>query len=142
MSGHLERAVQHLTATCTDLGQLARGLQSALSCRWDSSRLSKVSSLEHHRLSNCTSKCAGAPPEELAAAAVLRLCRGPLQRRTSTPTPRALAVDIAVADDTLVVIVVDDGCGGADLTRGAQVCEDSSTESSSLDGKCDRVEPG
>ena len=29
VSGHLERAVQHLTATCTDLGQLARGLQSA-----------------------------------------------------------------------------------------------------------------
>jgi hypothetical protein len=86
VSDHLERAVQHLTATCTDLGQLARGLHprelslglvAAVEGLIARTPLPVELHVEVRR----------APPEEIAAAAYF-VCAEALSNVLKTPTPR------------------------------------------------------
>ena len=116
MSGHLERAVQHLTATCTDLGQLARGLHprelslglvAAVEGLIARTPLPVELHVEVRR----------APPEELAAAAYF-VCAEALSNVVKHANAQGVPSTSRCRATALVVIVVDDGCGGADLTRG------------------------
>ncbi len=116
VSGHLERAVQQLTATCTDLRQLARGLHPR------ELSLGLVAAVEgliartplpvelHVEVRH-------APPDEIAAAAYF-VCAEALSNVVKHADAQRARVDIAAAEVALVVVIVDDGCGGADPTRG------------------------